>query len=389
MRVLAILLGVVVRVLHRQLRASGKRDRRDKAVVLLPVKAPVLDGQQRLHRAVGQRGGDAHVRRKVVRVRVDAQQIDRHRQLVGVGDDVVVLARGNVDELRSHLERERRRRRRPIGEEERNRRLNRARRIRREHVELDDEIGAAIETPGHAFGRHDGPASGRPADELAFRILTALPRHPVEARLAVLTVFVTRCLRRIDANDSVVNRRAVRLELERAHERARLERRAQHEIAIDVLRAGLQRVRPLGREHDVRTSRLPPVGEDGRLRKVGGIPFDLAVLCPLLDERDLVPPQPALADDRKLAAIGQPRRHVPAARFLHHAVSVLRSVRVTQQRERCDFARPVAGRAVRKDDGRDVLIERHGWCGGRGCAAAASLSAKTRRQERCADAGRS
>ena len=92
-RVVDVRLRVVERVAHRQRRAARQRDRRRVAIVLLPVKVPLLDVKQRLHGAVGQRRGDEHLLAEVVRVRIHAQQIDRHRQLVGVGDHVVALAR--------------------------------------------------------------------------------------------------------------------------------------------------------------------------------------------------------------------------------------------------------------------------------------------------------
>src|SRR6185436_15415451 len=92
-----------------------------------------------------------------------------------------------------------------------------------------------VERPGHAVGRDDRAAAGGPADEMAARILHRVPGHALESRLAVLAVPPPRRLRAIDADDRMVNRRAVGLELHRAHEHAGLQPGADHEVPVDVL----------------------------------------------------------------------------------------------------------------------------------------------------------
>ena len=175
---------------------------------------------------------------------------------------------------------------------------------------------------------------------------------------------------RIDADDGVMNRRAVGPEFHRANEHVRLERR----VRITRLRytssvARLELIRPRRRERRDRACRAASrratrAPSAGRRAAFALPPFD-----PALDRLDLVVAQPALADDRKLAAIGEPRRHVTASRFRGHGVGVLHGVGVSQERKRRDFARPMARRAVGEHDRRDVLIEgdrwrRGGWCGG-------------------------
>ena len=65
---------------HRHARALGERHRRRVAVLVLPVKVPVLDPDERLDAAIGKRGGGLHLGREVVRMRIDAEHFDVDRQ---------------------------------------------------------------------------------------------------------------------------------------------------------------------------------------------------------------------------------------------------------------------------------------------------------------------
>jgi hypothetical protein len=158
----------------------------------------------------------------------------------------------------------------------------------------------------------------------------------------------------------MVDRRALRSELDRADVDVGLERRPQHQVPIDVVLAGTEVERARGGDDRVGPPEPPALGPRRRRRPIGGLPFLLAPLDPALDGVNLVVAQPPLAEDRELAALRQPRRHVTLARFLGDAIGVLDGVGVGQQRERRDLARPVARRAVGEQDRRDVLVERDG-----------------------------
>ena len=82
--------GVVVGVAHRDRRALRQRDRRGVAIHVLPAEIPVVDRDQpaRACRRAASRLR-LHPPREVVRVRLDGQHLDVHRQQVAIGDDVV------------------------------------------------------------------------------------------------------------------------------------------------------------------------------------------------------------------------------------------------------------------------------------------------------------
>lgn len=99
------------------------------------------------------------------------------------------------------------------------------------------------------------------------------------------------------------------------------------------------------------------VGPYRRGRPIGGVTLGRTRFHPLRDQRDLRLAQPARADNGEFAALRQPWRHAALARDVGNLAGALDRVRVCQKRERRRFAGPVAGRAVRVDDRRDVPIE--------------------------------
>ena len=58
----------------------------------------------------------------------------------------------------------------------------------RQEMELDDEIGSAIEPPRESFGSDNRTTARRPPEKVAVGSLGVLHDHPVEARLAVSAI---------------------------------------------------------------------------------------------------------------------------------------------------------------------------------------------------------
>ena len=102
------------------------------AILILPAKIPRLDRDQRPHRAVRQRRRAEHLPREIVRVRIDAHDVDIGGQHVAVLDDVGGCSGRNVDRLRLQLHDQRLVARRRVAEEQADRRLNRLRRAARQ-----------------------------------------------------------------------------------------------------------------------------------------------------------------------------------------------------------------------------------------------------------------
>ena len=114
-------------------------------------------------------------------MRIDAQDVDVRRQHVAIVDGVVGLTGGNVDRLGLELDRERRVRGRPIRKEQADARLDDFGRAGRQHVQLHDEVAAALERPRSVGRLHERRLARRPAVD----VLHLVVGHRGEARLAV------------------------------------------------------------------------------------------------------------------------------------------------------------------------------------------------------------
>ena len=147
LRIAPVRLRVVVRVPHRQRRASGQRDGLDVAVRVLPVEIPIADVNQPYRRSVRQRRKALDVRRAVMRVRLHAVHLDVDRQHIGVRSLVIVLAGRDVDVLfaeAQHGGTQARRSRRKVQADSR---LHALGLPRRSQVELKHEVGAGVQPP--------------------------------------------------------------------------------------------------------------------------------------------------------------------------------------------------------------------------------------------------
>ena len=98
-RILRVSRRVVVRETHLERGSPRQGGRLDVAVFVLPVEVPSLDAQQRVLGPVGKNGPSFHLLSEIVRVRVDVEHLDIHRQHVAVFDHVMLFSRRDVDRL--------------------------------------------------------------------------------------------------------------------------------------------------------------------------------------------------------------------------------------------------------------------------------------------------
>ena len=151
-RIARVVSGVVVRVPHLQTRPLGQPERRDVAVHVLPAEIPIANVDQRTHRSVGQLRKSHHLLRAVVSVWLHGLDFHIHGSDERVGDDVFLLASGDVDALPTEPQH----RRRPLGriapEVEPDRRLNDLLFPARLHVQLDHQVGVRLQRPGEPLG---------------------------------------------------------------------------------------------------------------------------------------------------------------------------------------------------------------------------------------------
>ena len=162
--------GIVIGIPHRHRRPPRQREGRHVAIDVLPPEIPVLDGDQRLGRSVGERGRSGHFARPLVRVRLHRLHFDVHRQHERIGFNIVCVAWRDVDVLAAEPQHRRRALGRLAPEEQTDRRVQRFRLPRRHQVQFDDEIGAGAETPGEPFRQQRRDLARRPAEKMSVGI---------------------------------------------------------------------------------------------------------------------------------------------------------------------------------------------------------------------------
>ena len=108
-----------------------------------------MDGDELFAGSARQGHGGDELLAQVMRVRVDAEQLHVHRQFERVHNDVMGLARRYIDRLRAEFEVECLAVRRRVGEKQADPRTNGFGLAsgRRDHVQLQDEIGIRLDLP--------------------------------------------------------------------------------------------------------------------------------------------------------------------------------------------------------------------------------------------------
>ncbi len=325
---------------------------------------------QRARRAVGEGGRAGDVDGAVVRVRLHRQQRRVHRQRVAVGDDVAVVAGRDVDALRAEAQDRRRARGRPVAEIEGDGRLHRLGLAARLQVQLHHQVGAGVETPRQIRVDERRDLAGRPAEEMAVRILGRTGHEPVVAGGRVAGVELPRLPGAIDADVGVVHHGGVAgVELDAAHIARAAHRQGHREDAKDVGRLPRQDVTRRQGDDEIGLAEIP-AGRERRRRRRRARTLDRGH-GPSREHGHVVGCEPGLGHELAGMAVGLPRRHETAARHRGDLRGPPSGVGEGQEVEGAGAAGVMALRATRVENRRDVLIERHGsrrlrasWPGG-------------------------
>src|SRR5262249_52194928 len=150
--------------------AFGKLQRPFIAVDVLPAEIPIGNRDDGADRTVWQCCNGVHAPTKVVRVRLDSEDIDINRKGVAVANYVVSFVRGDVDGLTSQPNADRRSDRPRGGEEESNADLDGLWLSSWLHVQLNDEVAAGFQAPRHALGFSMGDLARRVTQHVALWI---------------------------------------------------------------------------------------------------------------------------------------------------------------------------------------------------------------------------
>ena len=331
------------------------------AVFALPVEIPVRNVDQRLRRAIRQDRVDVHPPAQVVGMRRDGDQVD----IRGHGDPVVDLVAGIArrqvqrtdpgDHVRQALAGARSERQADGGKIA-------LRLSGRVVVNLHDEVGLGFDVERHALAEFLRCGARRPASQRARRSNA----RPAEAGIALV-----RCgggqfaalARAIEEEQRMVNHaRIARVKLHRPGVALRGRGQRDHEAADDVGPVGRHGERLRGRQLHVGIARAPARGEHRSGQAQAAIAFGRPGGGPPANELDLLVGEAPFALEMAHPRLRLPRRHVPLLDRRGDQIRAPRRVLVGQQRERRDLARPVAGRAMRAQNGRDVGMK----SGGRG-----------------------
>ncbi len=206
-------LGVVVAPPHRDRGSAGQEQRLPVAVDRLPVHVPVRDVDEPGLRTVRQRGQRLHVLAQVVGVGVDGEHVHVHGEGELVPHHEGALLRGNVEgpvvlELQEHGEAGGS----LVGEVEADPRPHELGLARGPKVQVEHQVGAAVEAPGHPRRLLVGRAARLPEEEVAVRVeACGLGRevHAGETHPGIGGVQEARSARAIDQEVGVVRHLAV------------------------------------------------------------------------------------------------------------------------------------------------------------------------------------
>ena len=275
------------------------------------MEVPVVDGDEGALGAVRQCGVTPHLSGEVVGVRLNAVHLHVDRQDVPILAPVVGDSGRNVQVLLSQPDGEGNPGRRVGGEEEADARPHRLRLPARRQVQLQQQIRARIEGPGHALRCQRPHLSGRPAQEPAEGEARRERGDPVVARRRILRIQLPGGRRRIDLHVGVVHHPGIsRLKLHALHVAPARDRNRNRELAQHVRPLRLERVRLRNLDYEVRLPEPPPAGRGWWRGPIPAIAFRRPGVHPGRDQFDLGVAQPLLADERPpVPGLRLPRRH--------------------------------------------------------------------------------
>jgi hypothetical protein len=145
---------------------------------------------------------------------------------------------------------------------------------------------------------------------------------------------------------------------------ALVQRHRQNEVAEQILAFGRHGKRLGHGQNQVGLPEMPAVRKARRRRPFARIALDGTRLDPIAQRLDFLVVEPPLPLEMPELGVRLPGRHEAMLGRRHDLRRPLSDVVVVQQRERRGFTRPVARRAVLKNDGGDVPVEGEGTLGG-------------------------
>ena len=292
-------------------------------------------------------------------MRQHGEHLNVHRQNIRVFQDVIGRAGRNVNVIRNEPDLDGRVGGRLAGEIESDRRLDFFGFACRLQMELQNNVGICFQQPRQPVRFSGNSFAGLPTQKMARRWLSGWGRvNAAESGCGITRVSLPRFTSAIEADKRVVHDfRVARPEFHRLHVSSRGQRNRNNEIAIHVLALGRQCVGLRHGHHHFGFAQLPvivPFWQGWQLRRVA---FNSAVGDPFLNRPDLPRAQQTCADEIAVARLRQPRRHVAARGDFGDLLHVLLRVPVIQQIKWRRLSRAMAGRAILKNDRRDVLGE--------------------------------
>ena len=221
---------------------------------------------------------------------------------------------------------------------------------------MHHHIAAALEPPCEIVLRKRRRLTRRPAEEMSVGVIGGAQDFAFVAGRGIRFVETARRLRRIDPDVRVMHAGVSRPELEAANISQSFAGNRQHEVAEHV-----GAVRPQDvlrkREHDVGLAELPARPDARRRRQIFRVALGRPVAHPLVDRANLGVGQPPLADEMAGAGFRFPGRHDPRARDERDLRGAAAGGVVRCQGEWRGTVRPMARRALAKQNRRDVPVK--------------------------------
>ena len=355
-----VLIRVVIDVMHVQHRSTRKRDGSAIAVYGLAVDVPAGNANEPRLLPAGQDGPRFELAAEVMRVGIDAQDLDVDRQTQLILHNEIAIAGGNVElVIAVELQQHRMNRRWLVSEIQANLRVDDFRLAAGLQVHIEDEVVARIEAPRHSGWLHEHGRVRFPEQKMAVGIESvAAIQIQLHARHSVLPVIGVGTAERCGAIDEHVGMvdelQRPGQDLHGADEVGLGERIGQDEVAKHVGAGRGKRIRALDGENEVGLPDLPGCVVMRGRRRLGPIALGRSGLDPFANQGQVLVAETTVAGEIAVAGSREPGRHVTRLRDVEDLVRVTARVSPGEQAEGSGSARVMAHGAVAVDDGCDL-----------------------------------
>ena len=305
-----ICVGIIVCEFHFEARTGGQLDRRDIAILFLPVEVPIANPDQPLLAAVGQDRPALHVPADVVRVRDDADRLQIYGCLEMVGDFVVARTGRYIDVIGDQRYVGDPFGGRLSGEVESQLGLIGLRLAGGMVVDLHHQVGTLAQNHLHAFGHTRGLHAGRPSAERSAWQKTG------RAEAGIVHAFSPRDVPRIEEEQSVMHdaaRLGTKFDAADILVFGQIQRNYEAPVLIGTVRRDSEGLRHA--KDDVGRAQLPAFGEAGKRRELSRVALGCAVGGPVPQCGDRIIGEAAPALKMSVSGFGLPRWHIAARRY--------------------------------------------------------------------------